>query len=71
MIVALTQLAHQEPDVMHEVRDVFYLLLNNRPAGFCCYLHPLLANWLLLPDLPPEERSQLIEMIRSLAPQEE
>lgn len=68
-IIALAQLAisERQPAITAEVRQVFQQLLDARPShGHCQYLHPLLTNWLYLPELPERERKQITKRLREL-----
>jgi hypothetical protein len=63
-IIALAQLARQMPEISADVRRVYFELLQRVPRqGHCCYFSGLCHNWLLLPDVPDDERAQVNAML--------
>ncbi len=59
-IIALRQVANQEPEARPEIRKLYRQLLGHVPKhGYCCYLYALLCNWLMMRDLPDAERQMI------------
>lgn len=59
-VIALTQLAHERPEIEADVLGLFQDQLRLRPdTGFCCWEHALICCMLRLPSTPEKLREQL------------
>lgn len=59
-ILALTELALQEPALLDDARGLLFERFAASPEqGGCCYLYPLVCCLLRLPNLKPKDRAEL------------
>jgi hypothetical protein len=66
-IIALAQLAQEMEAAATDIRDAFATLATHQPReAYCCYEYALYCNWLLLPNVPDEERQRLETRVQEI-----
>ena len=66
-VIALALIGQENGEAEAEIVALYKDLLRNAPrSGYTCYLDTLLWASLQLPHLPPKERSEIQQRLRSL-----